>query len=470
MTDPRCYSRRQMLRSMLAGSLVMPGILSELLAEGSADPLAPKAPHYRPKAKQVIFLFMAGGLSQVDTFDPKPRLVRDHGKTIPWNEVVPPGQQALQDVPLQKLFASPWEFRPRGRSGIEVSDLFPNIAGCVDDFCLIRSMKTDHLNHPEAVLGLHNGSFGAPRPSMGSWVSYGLGTFNRNLPSYMVLAPVLPWGGPLVMSSDFLAGEHQGVLVRPSAEPIEDLHPRAPSKEVQEIQLGLLNSLNRGHLNDRGADSALKARIRSFETAFGLQREAPEAFDLSKETDSTLKLYGLKRGETAGFAWQCLVARRLVERGVRFIELIDSKHGWDSHGKLKEQLSGVAQNVDQPVAALLKDLKARGMLDETLVVFTTEFGRRPFEDGERPGTGGRGHQASAFSTWLAGGGVRSGMVHGATDDLGAHVVENPVHVHDLQATILHLLGIDHERLTYRHGGRDFRLTDVGGNVVKPILA
>jgi hypothetical protein len=450
--------------------MLMPGILSELLAENGDDPVAPKPPQFRPKAKQVIFLFMAGGLSQVDSFDPKPRLVRDHGKTVSWNEPVPPGQQALQDVPLQKLFAPAWEFRPRGRSGIEVSDLFPHIAACVDDVCLIRSMKTDHLNHPEAVLGMHNGSFGAPRPSMGSWVSYGLGTFNRNLPSYMVLAPTLPWGGPLVISSDFLAGEHQGVLVRPGPEPIEDLFPRAPSKEIQEIQLGMLDSLNRAHLKVRESDSALAARIRSFETAFGLQREAPEAFDVSRESDAMLKLYGLKRGEMTGFAWQCLVARRLAERGVRFIELIDSKHGWDAHGNLKKQLSPVAGNVDQPVAALLKDLKARGMLEETLVVFTSEFGRRPFEDGEHPATAGRGHQASAFSSWLAGGGVRSGMVYGRTDDLGAQVVENPVHVHDLQATILHLLGINHERLTYRHGGRDFRLTDVGGKLVTPILA
>jgi hypothetical protein len=445
-------------------------MLSELLAENGSDPLAPKAPHFRPRAKQVIFLFMAGGLSQVDTFDPKPRLIRDHGKKIAWKEAVPLGQQALQDTPLQTLMAPAWEFRPRGRSGTEVSDLLPHLAGCVDDFCVIRSMKTDHLNHPEAVLGLHNGSFGAPRPSMGSWVSYGLGTFNRNLPSYMVLAPTLPWGGPLVISSEFLAGEHQGVMVRPGPEPIEDLLPRAPSKEIQEIQLGLLDSLNRGHLRERASDSALAARIRSFETAFGLQREAPEAFDLSKESDETLNLYGLKRGETSGFGWQCLVARRLAERGVRFIELIDSKHGWDAHGKIKTQLAGVARNVDQPSAALLKDLKARGMLDETLVVFTSEFGRRPFEDGAAPASAGRGHQASAFSTWLAGGGVRPGMVYGTTDDYSTQVAENPVHVHDLQATILHLLGIDHERLTYRHGGRDFRLTDVGGRVVREILA
>src|SRR5215831_8118173 len=377
-----CCTRRQALRSMVAGSLVMPGILSELLAEGAQDPLSPKAPHFRPKAKQVIFLFMSGGLSQVDSFDPKPRLVADHGKTVVWNDIVPPGQQGLQDKPLQRFFAPGWEFRPRGGSGIEVSDLFPHIAACADELCLIRSMKTDHLNHSEAVSGIHNGSFGAPRPSMGSWVSYGLGTLNRNLPSFVMLAPGLPFGGPLMMSSEFLAGEHQGVLVRPGPEPIDDLRPRAPSSEIQEIQLGLLELLNRGHLRDRSDDSLLAARIRSFETAFGLQREAPEAFDLSKESEDTFKLYGMQRGQSSGFGWQCLVARRLAERGVRFIELIDSKNGWDSHTKLKVALGTAAKNVDQPVAALLKDLKARGMLDETLVVFTSEFGRRPFEDGE----------------------------------------------------------------------------------------
>jgi hypothetical protein len=462
-------NRREVFCSLVGGSLLMPGILSELLAQ-DGNPLEPKPPHAPPKAKQVIFLFMAGGLPHLDSFDPKPRLAADHGKTVAWSEPLPPGQQALQDKPLQTFFGPGWEFRPRGRSGIEVSDLFPHIAERVDDLCLIRSMKTDHLNHPEAVLGIHTGSFGTPRPSLGSWVSYGLGTFNRNLPSYIVLAPALPWGGPLILSSDFLSGEHQGVLVRPAAEPIDDLETRAPSAEIQDLQLGFLDRLNRSHLDRRGSESALAARIRSFETAFGLQREAPEAFDLRRESDATLRSYGLERGQRDGFGWQCLVARRLAERGVRFIELIDSKNAWDAHSKLKERVGAAAKNVDRPVAALLRELRDRGMLDETLVVFTSEFGRRPFEDGDTPATAGRGHQASAYSTWLAGGGVRAGMVYGKTDDYGAHVVEDPVHVHDLHATILHLLGMDHERLTYRHGGRDFRLTDVHGKVVTPILA
>jgi uncharacterized protein DUF1501 len=468
-------NRRDAIRSLAAGSLLMPGILSELLAqEGpkrpSADPLSPKPPPFPARAKQVIFLFMSGGLSHVDAFDPKPRLIADDGKTTAWNEVLPPAQQALQDKPLQTFFGPRWNFRPRGNSGLEISDLLPHIADCADDLCLIRSMKTDHLNHTEALLGLHCGAFGSPRPSLGSWLSYGLGTFNRNLPSFVVLAPTLPWGGPLILSSDFLPGEHQGVHVRPGPEPIEDLRSGAPSAAVQEIQLGLLDDFNRRHLKGREDDPALAARIRSFKTAFGLQREAPEAFDLSRESDATLRLYGLERGQTAGFGWQCLVARRLAERGVRFIELIDSKNGWDNHGSIKDKMTPVAKNVDRPVAALLRDLKARGMLDETLVVFTTEFGRRPFMDGATPSSGGRGHQSSAFSTWLAGGGVRPGMVYGKTDDYGAHVAENPVHVHDLHATILHLMGIDHERLTYRHGGRDFRLTDVYGKVVEKIIA
>lgn len=466
---PGC-SRRQALGALATGSLLLPGILSELLAEDDADPLLPKPPHFPPKAKQVIFLFMAGGLSHLDTFDPKPRLVADQGKKVPWHEDLPPGQQALQDKPIQTVFAPGWTFRPRGASGIEVSDLLPHIAGCVDEICLIRSMKTDHLNHPEAVLGMHNGSFGSLRPSIGSWVSYGLGTFDRNLPSYVVLAPALPHGGHLVMSSEFLPGEHQGVLVRPGPEPIRDLRTTAPSAQIQGLQLQWLELLNRRHAQERGGDSRLAARIKTFETAFGLQREAPEVFDLSRESDETLRMYGLERGQSTGFGWQCLVARRLVERGVRFIELIDSAFAWDTHGKLKEHMAKPAKNVDQPVAGLLKDLRRRGMLDETLVVFTTEFGRRPFEDGEGPATAGRGHQPSAFSSWLAGAGVRPGMTYGRTDDYGEHVVEGLVHVHDFQATLLHLLGIDHERLTYRHGGRDYRLTDVDGKVVTRILS
>jgi len=305
------------------------------------------------------------------------------------------------------------------------------------------------------------------RPSLGSWVSYGLGTVNQNLPSFVVLAPELPYAGSQVWSSDFLPGAHSGTRVMAGAEPIPDLIRRSPTPKIQEMELSLLDRFNRKHRQQRPADPVLAARMKSFETAFGMQKEMPEVLNLSKETDATHKLYGLERGSTKGFAWQCLVARRLVERGVRFVELIDvgSHDNWDAHADIKTH-EPLARNVDQPIAGLLKDLKARGMLDDTLVVWTTEFGRTPFTDGPK----GRSHQNSAYSSWLAGGGVKGGIAYGKTDDYGAKVMEDEVHVHDFHATILHLLGFDHQKLTFRFGGRDFRLTDVAGNVVKALLA
>jgi hypothetical protein len=351
-----------------------------------------------------------------------------------------------------------------------ISDLFPHLAECADELCVIRSMKTDHRDHTQGPLGMHTGSVTFTRPSMGSWVSYGLGSTNRNLPSFMVLAPHLPFGGEQVFSSDFLPAAHQGTRVIPGAESVPFLKPR--SSKAQEGELELLAAYNRDHQVGRESDAALAARIRSFETAFGMQKEAPEAFDLSKESDATLRLYGLERGKTTGFGWQCLVARRLAERGVRFVELIERGQGlydtWDSHENLVPDHSRRAKAADQPIAALLKDLRSRGMLENTLVVITSEFGRPPFEDGSSGK--GRGHQITAFTSLLAGGGVKGGLVYGATDDYGIHVAENPVHLHDFHATVLHLMGLDHERLTYRHLGRNFRLTDVSGHVVKDILA
>lgn len=451
-----------MIRSLVGGSLLLPGILTNILAadgpaasgEANANPLAPKEPHFAAKAKRVIFLYMSGGVSHVDSFDPKPKLITDHGKTIKNG----------------KFLSRPhWEFKPRGKSGTEVSELFPHIAECMDDICLIRSMKNDHGDHFEATLGIHTGSVTFTRPSIGSWVSYGLGTVNQNLPSFVVLAPELPYAGGQVWGSDFLPAMHQGTRIVPGPEPIPNMRRRAASSELQEMELGLLNFFNRKHLDAREADPVLAARIKSFETAFGMQREAPEAFDLSQESDATLKLYGLERGSTQGFAWQCLVARRLAERGVRFIELIDAgaSKNWDAHGDMQTH-APLAKNVDQPIAGLLKDLKSRGMLDETLVVWTTEFGRTPYVD--KPTAKGREHHAKAYSSWLAGGGIRGGMVYGSSDDHGIEVADNLVHLHDFHATILHLLGMDHTRLTFRHAGRDFRLTDVHGNVVKAILA
>jgi hypothetical protein len=446
----------------------MAGILADLSAaeerrQGRADPLAPAAPHFVPRARRVIFLFMTGGVSHVESFDPKPNLFRDHTRTVTIHE-----WQGRPGKFTRHLKKPHWAFRPHGKCGTEVSDLFPRVAGCVDDLCVIRSLKSDHTNHYEATLMMHTGSISFARPSLGAWLSYGLGTVNRNLPSFLVLAPHVPYAGDQTWGADFLPPCHQGTRVVPGPVPIADMKRRTPTARLQDLELQMLQVRNREHLAARGGDRDLAARIQSFETAWGMQQEAPEAFDLSREPDSVLKMYGLARGSTQGFAWQCLVARRLAERGVRFIELIDvgSANNWDAHGDMNTHLP-LAKNVDQPIAGLLQDLKLRGMLDDTLVVWATEFGRTPYN--ERPDAAGREHHHWAFSVWMAGGGVKRGVTYGASDEYGIHVAEDPVHVHDFHATILHLMGLDHERLTFRHAGRDFRLTDVHGRVVKEIL-
>jgi len=454
---------------MIGGSILFPGIVSQLLADeagasASVDPLSPRPSHFAPKAKRVIFLYMSGGVSHVDSWDPKPKLFADAGKTIPVNEFQ--GRKGDFHMFLKR---PEWEFAPHGQSGTEVSGLFPHMAGCVDDLCVIRSMKSDHTNHYEATLGIHTGSFTFARPSIGSWVSYGLGTMNRNLPSFVVIAPKSPYAGGQVWGSDFLPGSHQGTLVVPGPEPVANIQRRAASSRLQELELGLLSKMNDRHLATRSTDPQLAARIKSFETAFGMQAEMPEVFDLSKESDETHALYGLPRGSTEGFAWQCLVARRLAERGVRFVELIDvgSSNNWDAHGDMQTH-APLAKNVDQAIAGLLKDLKRRGLLDDTLVVWTTEFGRTPFNSAAE--AKGREHHHWVFSSWLAGAGVKPGMTYGESDEYGIDVARDPVHVHDFHATILHLMGLDHTQLTYRHTGRDYRLTDVAGKVVNPILS
>ena len=445
--------RRTLIRSMVGGSILLPGILSELLADnpsvGSDGPLAPKPPHFTPKAKRVIFLFATGGVSHIDTFDPKPSANGRDGSG------------------KDKLMGSAFPFSANKRCGTEVSDLFPHLREQMDDICVIRSMKSAHFDHTEAAVGMHTGSPTFARPSMGSWLSYGLGTFNQNLPSFIVIAPHLPYGGTQVYASDFLPAYHQGTRVIPGTQPIENLTAFTKQRDIQELELGLTDAFNRGHLKPRQDDSQLAARIKSFETAFQMQTAGPEAFDVNAEDDKTLESYALKRGENTGFGWQCLVARRLAERGVRFIELVDtgSRPNWDSHGEIKEH-APLAKAVDQPIAALIKDLKQRSMLDETLIVWATEFGRTPTKEGKN----GRGHHGDCFSIWLAGGGIKGGMVHGETDDIGKEIARDQVDVHDLHATILHQMGIEHTKLTYRHAGRDFRLTDVEGNVVKEILA
>ena len=445
-------NRRTALRSMISSSsLLMPGVLSELLAADSA-PLSPHRSHTRAKAKRVIMIYATGGVSHIDTFDPKPL------------------SKGRDGTGSDKLMGNVFGSKPNARCGTEVSDIFPHLRNVMDEMCVIRSMRASHFDHSEATLGMHTGSPTFARPSMGSWVSYGLGTFNQDLPSFVVIAPFLPYGGTQVYSSDFLPAIHQGTRVIPGENPIANLRSPDGSQALQNQELDLLAKLNQQHLSSRPHDTALAARVKSFETAFQMQQAAPEAFDIASEPESIRRLYGLDRklkGPGADFGWQCLVARRLAERGVRFIELIDtgSRPNWDSHGEMKDH-AALAHNVDQPTAALITDLKQRGMLDDTLVVWATEFGRTPTREGKN----GRGHHRDCFSVWLAGGGIKPGHVHGATDDIGKYTVEDQVEVHDLHATILHQLGMDHEKLTFRHAGRDFRLTDVYGRIVTEILA
>jgi hypothetical protein len=446
-------TRRQMVRSMMCGSAMLPAILQQCLAD-AGDDLAPKAPHFPPKAKRVIFMLASGGASHMETFDPKPALAA----------AAKDGKKAPNGKPW---LAPRWAFQRDSECGTEVSDLFPWIRKAMDHVCVIRSMHGDHNDHAQATLGIHTGSVTFARPSIGSWVSYGLGTENRNLPSFVVLAPALPYSGAQVWSSDFLPGVHSGTLVTPGADPVPNLARRAPTAELQKMELGLLERFNRMHMQNRPEDPKLPARVKSFETAFGMQMEMPQVLDLSKETQATLDLYGLERGSAKGFAWQCLVARRLVEHGVRFIELIDvgASNNWDAHADMKTH-EPLAKNIDRAIYGLLTDLRSRGLLDDTLVIWTSEFGRTPWPDSPL----GRGHHNMVYSSWLAGGGAKPGIVHGASDEMGWKIASDDVHVHDFHATILYLLGFDHTKLTFRHAGRDYRLTDVAGNVVKKIVA
>ena len=455
-------SRREWLRQTSGGfgALALAGLLADQAR--ADDPLASRPGHFPAKADRVIFLYSTGGVSQVDTFDPKPVLQARHGQTITASRWLnKPGKFD------RYLIKSRFQFQKRGQAGIPTSDLFPRLGGVVDDMCMLNAMFCESDGHDKGTLAAHTGSAQFARPSVGSWVSYGLGTPNRNLPSFMVLAPVAPYTGAQAWGADFLPGCHQGTQVIPGADPLPHVK-RPPGPSLQEMELGLLARLNRTHQEQHAADQALEARIRSFETAFGMQAAAPEAFDLTRESAETLKLYGIEAGTNQGFGWQCLVARRLAERGVRFLELIDvgSSANWDSHGDMADHIP-LAKKIDQPIAALITDLKRRGMLDRTLVVWTTEFGRTSFNaTKDHPG---REHHNLVYSSWMAGGGVKGGMVYGKSDELGILPAEGRVHTHDLHATMLHLLGLDHERLTYRHAGRDFRLTDVAGEVIRAIL-
>mgnify|MGYP003667731315 FL=1 len=463
MNLPLQTNRREFLHRASGGfgALALAGMWNEIQA-AATDPLGAKPGHFPATADRVIFIFSTGGVSHVDTLDHKPRLTADHGKSITASRWLNKTGQ------FERFLIKPrWGFKQYGQSGTWVSDLFPHLGSVIDDVCVLNAMHCESEGHDKATLAAHTGSAQFARPSAGAWVSYGLGTENQNLPSFMVLAPAAPYAGAQTWGSDFLPACHQGTHVMPGEQPLPNIHAKVPD-ELQQMELAMLEKLNRAHLQQREADQALDARIRSFETAFGMQREAPEAFDLSGESEATMKMYGLQRGATSGFGWQCLVARRLAERGVRFLELIDvgSSSNWDSHGNMGDH-QRLAKAIDQPIAGLLTDLKQRGMLDRTLVVWTTEFGRTPFhQKADHPG---REHHNHCFSSWMAGGGVKGGMVHGASDEHGIMTAEGAVHTHDLHATILHLLGIDHERLTYRYAGRDFRLTDVHGRVPTEIL-
>ncbi len=454
-----------MLRQASAGFgyLALRGVLG---AEAASNPLAARKPHFPARAKRVIFLFMKGGPSHVDTFDPKPLLDRDHGKPLPF---------ALPRVTFAKtttLFKSPWKFKRHGQSGLPVSDLFPHVARCADDLCVIRSMHGTNPAHGGALLKLHTGSDTFVRPSMGAWVSYGLGTENSDLPAFVTICPTLAHGGVNNWGAAFLPAWAQGTPLGNASVPSDQAvvrHIRGPGSgtTVQRLQLELAAKMSRGHLSGH-ADAALEARIDSFELAYRMQTAMPELQDLSGETEATRKLYGLDSPVTANFGRQCLMARRFAERGVRFIQVThsDSDVQWDQHGNLIKGHTKNAAEVDKPIAGLLHDLKARGLLEDTLVLWGGEFGRTPVAQGTADG---RDHNPEGFTMWMAGGGVKAGHAHGATDDYGYYAVENKVHVHDMHATLLHILGLDHERLTFRHAGRDFRLTDVEGHVVKDIL-
>ncbi|MGE0377571.1 MAG: DUF1501 domain-containing protein [Planctomycetaceae bacterium] len=465
------FSRREVLRRTAGGFplLALYGLLADR-ARAESSFRASAIPHGRARARSVIFLFMGGGPSQVDLFDPKPALARYDQVSI----TVPEGVGTLRDARDLKPLASPWTFRQHGESGIWLSELLPNLGECVDDVCVIRSVYCDQIEHSAAIRLLLTGAPLLSRPSLGSWTVYGLGSENESLPGFVCLGEQSNLRGTAIYGSSFLPSLHQGTHVPASSlkkkdePPIADLEMPVP-QQIQASKIRAINRLNALHRETRAADSRLEARIASYELAFRMQLHSPVVFDLSQETQSTLDMYGVGHAdydnpETPCFAQQCLLARRLVERGVRFV-MCNVNNRWDAHGNIRGNHGATALQTDRPVAALLKDLKQRGLLDETLVVWAGEFGRTP----QTQGADGRDHHPYGFSAWMAGGGVKGGLTYGATDDFGFYAVENKVHFHDLQATILHLLGLDHTRLTYHYSGRDFRLTDVFGNVVSEVI-
>jgi hypothetical protein len=472
--DFRSLLRRRRFLKEVACGIGMMGLADLLAADGrtadTANPLAPRKPHFPGKAKNVIFMFMEGAPSQMDLYDPKPALQKYAGQPLP--ESLASQLRLAFTKKDAKILPSPRVFRPHGQSGIEFSDYIPHMASCADELCLVRSMQTEAFNHHPGQALLFTGSIQLGRPTMGAWVLYGLGSESRNLPGFVVLSSgVGTSGGASNFSCGFLPSHYQGTLFRNSGDPILYLSsPEGVSPEAQRETLDLIGDLNREHLAETG-DQEIASRIANYELAWRMQSAAPELADLSNEPKHIREMYGLDDPVTRQFATNCILARRLVERGVRFVLMMDAS--WDQHTYLNRDLKKNCDRTDKPAAALIKDLRQRGLLDSTLVVWGGEFGRTPIVEIRNtadPENAGRDHHPLAYSMWLAGGGIRGGQVIGKTDDLGFNVVEDPVHVHDLQATILHCLGFDHTRLTYRHMGRDFRLTDVHGEVVKKMLA
>jgi hypothetical protein len=455
--SPLLLSRRHTLKAASSGFAYLAfSALSTLAAEKTANRLAPLPPHFAPRAKRIIFLAMQGGPSHVDTFDYKPLLGRDNGKA---------------SKGFANLLGSPFEFKPHGESGLPISSLFPKLAGHADDLCLINGMHTDLPNHPQATTQMHTGNFQFVRPSLGAWTLYGLGTENDSLPGFITLSPP---NGAQSYGSAFLPAIYQGTPIGKQARnrfaaesgegPISNIANPRLSPELQRVQLDFIKGLNQEKLLRDQYQPEVEGIIESFELAFRMQDEVPEVLDIAGEPQSILDLYGINNATTGAFARQCLSARRLAEAGVRFIQV---NHGnWDHHRNLKAGLEQNCAEIDQPIAALLEDLKQRDMLKDTLVMWAGEFGRTPHGQS----TNGRDHNNKGYSMWMAGGGVRGGLRYGSTDDYGYQAVEDRMHIHDWHATILHLMGLDHEKLTYRYAGRDFRLTDVHGVVAKGILA
>ena len=471
-------SRRGALQQAACGfgSLALAGLCADSVR--AATPIAAKSTHHRPRAKRIIFLFMQGGPSHVDTYDYKPALYKNDGKRMPFDDartIAKTGKRGTSELVMKPR----WKYKQYGDSGRQTSDLFSETAKHSDDLTFIHSMHSEGVAHGPAVLFLHCGSTSFIRPSLGSWINYGLGSENENLPGFISLGPKSSSGGARNYGSAFLPAAYQGTAIGKDGKidknaAIQNLSNTDLSKNEQLRQLQFLQRLNAEQLKSANQDSELEALIGSYELAWRMQNNAPGVLDLSKETPETLAMYGIGEKATDDFGRQCLMARRLCENGVRFVQVTSGAAGgigsWDQHSRLSEH-AAQAKAVDRPIAGLLQDLKQRGLLEDTIVWWSGEFGRTPYaQNPTKKKESGRDHNAKGFTTWLAGGGVKSGLSYGATDEFGHKAVEDKVHMHDLHATLLHLLGLDHERLTYRYAGRDFRLTDVHGNVVKEILA